>query len=95
MTKALDKLPMKICKSKKHLYISYWLEFKPITYGFNPLIFHVNTSQKYHVAKELHLFLMILTFLQIDIQELFLELIENPPNRLNMIYFIGVNQNII
>lgn len=64
-------------------------------YSLDLLIIHANLLQRDKVVEELYIFMMEITFLQVSIQRVLLELIENPLNSINMIRFIDVDHDII
>lgn len=64
-------------------------------YNLDLLIFRVNTLQRYYIVEKLHLILMKSTFVQIGIYEIFLELIKNLLNKIDMIRFVNINQDVI
>lgn len=87
LAEALDKLPIKISKSKKNPNISHWLGFKPVTYRLNLLIFLTNLLQAYYIAKES---LMKIIFCQVSIQQIFSQIFGDLSNKINRICFINV-----
>ena len=73
----MNELPIKISKSKKDLDISYWFRFRPLFDCFYSLIFYTNTLQRCYIAWKSNFFLIKSSFLQIDIQKKFVQLVED------------------
>ena len=71
-TKTLDKLLIKIGKSKENLNIFYSFGFKSLFDCFNSLIFHTNTLQRYYITNKSNFFLIKSTFFLISIKKKFL-----------------------
>ena len=67
LTKFLDKLPIKVGKSKKNLNISYWLSFKSLLNYLDFFDLFANDIQEYHIAKKPNVFLIKSIFLQAGI----------------------------
>lgn len=68
---------------------------RPITYGFDYFVFYVNTLQDVYIAKKSHTILMKIIFLQVRIEKMLYDLIEKSSNGINIICFIGIDQNVI
>lgn len=64
-------------------------------YSFVSLIFNANSVLRYYVIEELYFILMKSILLEASMTDNFVELIINPRNSDNMIYFIDVNQKVI
>lgn len=86
---------IKVSRSCEYLNILYWLEFEPVTYNLNLLIFYTNTLQKNYKAEELHLILMKTRFFQVDKQRMLFEQVKKPLNGISMIWFIDIEHDII
>ena len=69
MTEFLDKLPIKVGKSKKNLDVLHWLVFRPLFDCLDLFIFYTNTFQRYQIAEDLKFFLIKSIFFYVDIQQ--------------------------
>lgn len=84
-------MSIEIGKFKKNMNIMNQLKFKLVMYDLYLLMFYSNLLQKHYVPEELLLILIESTFfLGWCIANIFSTL-----NRINMIYFIGVDPDIV
>ncbi len=75
----------------------YWLEFRPITYGFDSLFFYSDALIEDDIAEESHLILMKLALLDVSVQQVFPQLVQHPSNGLYVLFafVLGVDKDVI